>query len=97
MQELALLGQHQAARVAVKQHDLQVALERRDLAAHGRLAHVQGIARVREAACFRRGVKDPELVPVHGSAPSDIVRRNRACGHKRWLSEKLHPRNVRLC
>ena len=73
VQKLALLGEHQAARVAVKEYDPQVALERRDLTAHGRLAHVQGIARMREAACLSRRVKNPKLVPIHdGSNPGGI-------------------------
>ena len=73
-QHLALLGQHQAARVAVKQRDFELLLQRRDLPAHGRLAHAQGFARMREAAGLGGGVKDPELVPIHWASVS--VRRD---------------------
>ena len=65
VEALALLGQDQAAGVAMEQRDLQVLLQRRDLSAHGGLAEVQRIARVGEAAGFRDSVEHPQLVPVH--------------------------------
>ena len=65
VEQFALLGQHEAAGVAMEERDLEILLERRDLAAHGRLAHVQRFARMREAAGRCGGVEDPELVPIH--------------------------------
>ena len=65
-QHLALLGQHEAARVAVEQRDLQLLLQRRHLPADSRLAHAQRFTRMGEAAGLGGGMKDAELVPVHG-------------------------------
>ena len=65
-QEVALLGQDQPAGVAVEQRRLELALERADLPAHRRLAEVEIVAGAGEAAGFRDGVEDPNLVPVHG-------------------------------
>ncbi len=65
VQALALLGQDQAAGVAVEQRDLEVLLEGRDLARDRGLAEVQGFARMGEAARFRHRVKHPKLVPIH--------------------------------
>ena len=65
-QHLALLGEHEPARMPVEQRDLQLLLQRRDLPAHGRLTHAQGFTRVGEAASLGGGMKDAKLVPVHG-------------------------------
>ncbi len=48
----------------MEQGHLEVALERRHLPAHGRLAHVQRVARMRKAAGGGRGMKNPKFVPV---------------------------------
>ena len=65
-QHLALLGQHQAAGMAVEERDLQLLLERADLPADGRLAHAQRLTGMGEAAGLGGGMKDAELIPVHG-------------------------------
>ena len=73
MEQLTLFGEHQAARMAVEEHDLQVALERGHLTAHGGLTHVERVARVREAAGFGCRMKNPKLVPIHdGSNPGRV-------------------------
>ena len=69
-QHLALLGQHQAARVAVEQRDLELLLQRRYLPADRRLAHAQRLTGMGEAAGLGGGMKDSELVPVHGGLRS---------------------------
>ena len=71
VEELALLGQDQAAGVAVEQRHLEVLLERADLAADRRLRQAQIMAGMGEAAGLGDRVEDPELVPIHRpSAPS---------------------------
>ena len=65
IEQLALLGEDQAARVAVKQRDRKLLLERAHLPRHRRLRQAKLLARVGEASGFRRGVKHLELVPVH--------------------------------
>ena len=65
-QQVALLGQDQPARMAVKQRHRELLLERADLARHRRLREPELLAGVGEAAGFGGGVKDFELVPVHG-------------------------------
>src|SRR5262249_16149142 len=77
VEQLALLGQDQAAGVAVEQRDLEALLERADLAAHRRLAEIERFAGMGEAAGLGDGVEDPELVPVHrhgGPSPSPRAR-----------------------
>ena len=51
-QELALLGEDQSARVAMKQRDRELLLERAHLARHGRLRQAELLARMGEAAGF---------------------------------------------
>ena len=66
-QLLADLGEHEAAGVADEELQPQVFLERRNLPADGRLAHVQLFGGVGEAPGFGGGVEDAELVPIeHG-------------------------------
>ena len=48
VQQLALLGQHEAARVAMEQRHFEIGFQRRNLTAHRRLAHVQ-----RSPACVK--------------------------------------------
>ena len=66
IEHVALFGQDKPARMPVEQRHLQAAFQRADLAADGRLAQVQLLAGMGEAAGFRDGVKDPKLVPIHG-------------------------------
>ena len=70
IEQLALLGQDQAARMAVEQRDAQLLLERADLAADRRLAEIQRLARMGEAARLGDRVENPQLVPVHRPSPS---------------------------
>ena len=64
-QQLALLGQDQAARMAVEQRHAEAFLERADLPADRRLAEIQRLAGMGEAARLGDRVKDPQLVPIH--------------------------------
>ena len=68
-QEFTLLGQDQPAGVAVEQRDTQAFLERADLPADGRLAEIQRLASMREAARLGHRVEYPQLVPVHPRFP----------------------------
>ena len=70
VQKFALLGQNEAARVTVKEGHFEIGFERRNLAAHRRLAHVQLVAGMRKTAGLRGGVKNAKFVPVHFSALS---------------------------
>src|SRR6185312_14229330 len=51
----------------VEERDAQALLERADLPADRRLAQIERLAGMREAAGIGNGVKHPELVPVHAS------------------------------
>ncbi len=64
-QRLALFGEDQAARMAMKQRRAEIAFERADLPADRRLAEAQRFARVGERARLRGSLKDAQLVPVH--------------------------------
>ena len=70
-QQLALLGQDQAASMAMEERHAEAFLERADLAADGGLAEVQRFAGMGEAARLGDGVKDPQLVPIHPVSPDD--------------------------
>src|SRR5215470_374284 len=65
-QHLPLFGEHQPARMTVEERDLQLLLQRRYLPADRGLAHAQRLTGVGEAAGLGGGMKDAELVPVHG-------------------------------
>jgi hypothetical protein len=65
-QHLPLLGEHETARVAVEERNLQLLLQRGHLAADRRLAHAQRLTGMGEAAGLGGGMKDAELIPVHG-------------------------------
>ena len=65
-QQVALLGQDQAAGMTVEEGRLQLALEGADLTADGGLAQAQIVTGPREAAGFRDRIENPDLVPVHG-------------------------------
>ena len=64
-QQVALLGEDQAARMAVEQRHRELLLQRADLARHRRLRQAELLAGMREAARFRRRVKHLQLVPIH--------------------------------
>ena len=64
-QQVALLGEDEPAGMAVEEGRAQLALERADLAADGGLAQAQVLTGAREAASFRDGVENPDLVPIH--------------------------------
>ncbi len=66
-QLLALLGEEQAACVAVEERDADLHLQRVNLTAHRGLADAQLLASVRETALLRGCMKHPQLVPVHGN------------------------------
>ena len=65
VEQLALFGEDQPARMAVEQRDRQLAFQRRDLARHRRLRQAEPLAGMGEAAGFRGGVEHLQLVPVH--------------------------------
>ena len=65
VQQFALLGEDQAARVAVEQRAPTAPLERRHLPRHRRLRQAELLAGMREAAGLGGGVKDLQLVPIH--------------------------------
>src|ERR1700727_2534998 len=64
-QQVALLGQDQATRMAMEQRDRQFLFECRDLARNGRLRQTELLAGMREASCFGRRVKHLQFVPIH--------------------------------
>ena len=65
VEHLALLGEDQAARVAVKERHRQFGFQRRDLARYRRLRQTQPLAGMGEGASLRRGVEHLQLVPIH--------------------------------
>ena len=65
VQQFALFGEDQSARMAVKQRHRQFAFERRNLARHRRLRQAELLAGMGEPAGLGRGVEDLQLVPVH--------------------------------
>ena len=69
VEQLALLGEDQAARVAMKQRTPKLLLERAHLAGHRRLRQAELLAGMGEAAGLGGGVKDLQLVPVHADLP----------------------------
>src|SRR5262249_43299278 len=73
-QHLTLLGQHQPARMTVEERDLKLLLERRYLPADSGLAHAQCLTGVGETAGLGGGMKDTELVPVHGGVLRKVWR-----------------------
>src|SRR5262249_35697242 len=66
MEELALLGQNEPARMAVEQRNAELLLERRHLPRHRRLSQAELPAGPGEAAGLGGGMETLELVPVHG-------------------------------
>ena len=51
--------------MAMKQHYLQRVFQLADLPTDSRLAEIQGLTRMREAACLSNGMKYAKFVPVH--------------------------------
>ena len=68
-QHFALLGQNEAASMAMKQRRAEVGLERPNLTADRRLAEAQGLACVRERSRVRGGLKNAQLIPIHRRFP----------------------------
>ena len=66
-QHLALLGEHEAARMAMEQRHVEFVLERRDLPRYRRLRQTQHFAGPREAARLRRGIENPDPIPIHAA------------------------------
>src|SRR5262249_40529714 len=68
IEQLALLGEYQSARVTVEQRNRNALFERADLAADRRLAEIQGPTGMGEAPRFGDSVEYAQLVPIHHSA-----------------------------
>ncbi|MEY9583171.1 hypothetical protein ABIA15_001928 [Sinorhizobium fredii] len=64
IEHFALFGQNQPARMAMKQLDADILLERTDLAADGGLREMEFVSRMRERAGLRRRMKYAQFVPV---------------------------------
>ena len=65
VEQLALFGQDQPARMTMEQRRAQLLFERAHLARHRRLRQPELLTRMGEAAGLRGGVKHFQLVPVH--------------------------------
>ena len=65
VEQFALFGEDQAPRVAMKQRDAELLLERADLPRHRRLRQPKLLARVREAAGVGGRMKNLQLIPIH--------------------------------
>ena len=65
IEELALLGENEAAGVAVKQRHRQLLLQCADLPRHRRLRQRQLLAGMGETAGLGGGMKDFQLIPIH--------------------------------
>ena len=61
----ALLGEDQAAGMAMKQRDAEILLKPAHLPGDRRLAHIQRLAGVGEGPGLRGRLEDAELVPIH--------------------------------
>jgi hypothetical protein len=71
LQQLALLGEDEPARMAVEQRDAELLLERGDLPRYRRLRQAELLARMGEAAGLGGCVEDLELVPIHAGSVRD--------------------------
>ena len=65
IKQFALLGEDQAARMAVEQRYGELAFQCRDLTRHRRLRQAESLAGMGERAGLGCGVKHLQLVPVH--------------------------------
>ena len=72
-QQLPLLGQEQPARVPAEERGVEALLQRADLPADRRLAEVQRVAGMGQAARVGHGMEDSQLVPVHGIPHRPVV------------------------
>ena len=96
IEQLALLGQDEPARVAMEQRHRELLLQRADLPRHGRLREAELLTRMGEAARLGGGMKNLELVPVHFRSPGRSVRGSAHLGPRRprpGLSCCRHPAN----
>src|SRR3984885_10976093 len=64
-QQVALLGENEAARVAMEQRHRQFLLQRADLPGNRRLRQTELLAGIGEAPTSRRGVKPLQFLPIH--------------------------------
>ena len=64
-QYFPLLGQHEAACVAMEQRGGEILLERTDLPADRRLAQAKPLRGTGEAAGMRDGMEDADPIPIH--------------------------------
>ena len=87
-QDLALLGQHQAAGMTMEERRAQVLLERADLPADRRLAEAKAVGGTREAAGLGDGVKDANAIPVEHAGPSLFSSRRTRCRRQPGLSAR---------
>ena len=67
VQHFALLGEDEPAGMAVEQRHVEIGFKGADLAADGGLRQGELMARMGKASGVRYRVKNPELVPIHGS------------------------------
>ena len=65
IEQLALLGEDQPARMTMKQRRRKLLLQRAHLARHRRLRQPELLPRMGEAAGLGGGVENLQLVPVH--------------------------------
>ena len=77
-QRLALLGEDQAARMAMEKRRAEIAFERADLPADRGLAEAQRFAGVGKRARLGGGLKNAELVPVHRACDASPTVRSSA-------------------
>ena len=100
VEQLALFGEDEPARVPVKQRHRELLLEGAHLARHGRLREAEVLARVGEAAGFGSGVKYLQLVPIHDQpirareTPLSAARDCREPGTARWLLSRSRTRGT---
>jgi hypothetical protein len=103
IQQLALFGEDQPARMPMKQRCGELLLKRAHLTRHGRLREPKLLTRMGEAAGLRSRVKHFQLVPVHtlaaprprlicGVLHSAASRRSSCAARKRSASSAaMHP------
>ena len=68
-QGFARLGQDEASRMAMEERHADLFLERGNLTAHRRLAELEHVARMSEAADFGRRTEDTQSIPIHSRSP----------------------------
>src|SRR4051794_40446319 len=65
IQQFALLGEDESARMAMEERHIEALFERADLARNRRLAEIEHFPGMGEAARLGYRVENPQLVPVH--------------------------------